>query len=258
MNQFRSVTLSISMLIFVVGLVAGQSRSRTKLKPAPRASATPVTPAPTKRATRMVTINFKQGEAVTGAFLQADAEAVQIEAQSGRLTIKLNEIDSLVFAANEAVGSKPAAPTPQQNPPAPAAADPTLPAARKAYQGLRKLADAVQLGLPYPQFGNLLIEVKPAVEDALASMPETALKGELKEALAAYVDGGQAWAAMQALGVLPIATEPGATLMKKYEIKPSVNAFGQADHLRLDVTLSAIWAVAAKHLDNAAQMLKAS
>jgi len=262
MNQFRSVTLSISVLIFVVGIVAGQSRSRTKPKPAPRASATPVTPAPTTRptkrpSTRIVTINFKQGEAITGAFLQADAEAVQIEAQSGRLTIKLNEIDSLVFAANEVTGSKPATAAPQQNPPA-TAPDPTLPAARKAYQGLRKLADAVQLGLPYPQFGNLLIEVKPAVEDQLATMPETALKAELKEALAAYVDGGQAWAALQALGVLPIATEPGATLMKKYEIKPSVNAFGQADHLRLDMTLSAIWAAAAKHLDNAAQMLKAS
>src|SRR5205085_6818071 len=149
MNQFRSVTLIISVLIFVVSIVAGRSRSRTKPKPVPRESATPVTPAPTKRPTaRMVTINFKQGEPVTGAFLQADAEAVQIEAQSGRLTIKLNEIDSLVFAANELAGSRPAAP--QQNPPAAAAAaDPTPPAARKAYQGLRKLADAVQLGLPY-------------------------------------------------------------------------------------------------------------
>jgi hypothetical protein len=162
----------------------------------------------------------------------------------------------LVFAANELAVSKPAVPAPQRNPPTQAAPDPTLPTARKAYQALRKLADAVQLGLPYPQFGNLLIEIKPTVEDALAALPETALKAELKEALAAYVDGGQAWAAMQALGVLPIKTELGAALMKKYEIKPSVNALGEADHLRLDVTLSAIWAAAAKHLDNVAPTLK--
>jgi hypothetical protein len=257
MNQFRGVTLIISVLILVVGIVTGQSRSRVKPKTAPRVVATPITPAPIRHPIRrMVTINLKQGEPVTGAFLQADAEVVQIEAQSGRLTIKLNEIDSLVFAANELAASKPAASAPQQNPTAAAPPDPTLPAARKAYQALRKLADAVQLGLPYPQFGNLLIEVKPTVEEALAALPETALKADLKEALAAYVEGGQAWAAMQVTGALPIATEPGATLMKKYEIKPSVNALGAADHLRLDVTLSVIWATAAKRLDNAAPMLK--
>jgi len=253
MKQFRSVTLIIFALIFVVGLVAAQSRARTKPKPAPRVAATPVTPAPARR---VVTINLKQGEPVTGAFLWADAETVLIEAQSRRLAIKLNEINSMIFAANELAESKPAAPAPQQNPPATATPDPALPAARKAYQALRKLSDAVQLGLPYPQFGNLLIEVKPAVEEALAALPETALKAELKDALAAYVEGGQAWAAMRATGILPIATEPGATLMKKYEIKPSVNALGEADHLRLDVTLSAIWATAAKRLDNVAPLLK--
>jgi len=251
MKQFRSVTLIISVLILVVGLVAAQSRSRTKTKLAPRAAATPITPAPAKP---VVTIHFKQGEPVLGTFLQADADTVQIEAQSGRLTLKLSEIASLVFAPAEAErASKPAVETP---PTAPAPPSQAGPAVQRAYTTFRKLADAVQIGLPYLHYSSLLIEVKSSVEEALATLPENALKAELTQALAAYTEAGQAWSAMQTTGVLPIATEPGATLMKKYEIKPSANALGEADHLRLDVTLSAIWAAAAKHLDNAALMLK--
>ncbi|MBI1761163.1 MAG: hypothetical protein HYR56_06970 [Acidobacteria bacterium] len=250
MNQIRSATLLV-VLVVMVGIAVGQSNARNRSKLAPRATATPVVPLPAKRA---VIIHFNQGLTVKGAFLRADSETVQIETVSGRLTLKMNEIASLDFANSETAATKPREEAPQ-NPPA-ATPTPVPAATRKAYLALRKLADAAQIGLPYLQYGNLLLEIKPTVEEVLTTLPENALKAEMAQALEAYTEAGQAWGAMHASGILQIASEPGATLMKKYEIKPSVNGLGQTDHLRLDVTLSTIWAAAAKHLDNVAAMLR--
>ena len=55
---------------------------------------------------------------------------------------------------------------------------------------------------------------------------------------------------------LSIATEHGATLMKKYAIKPAVNPLGQEDRLMLNTTLYTIWAAAAGSLNNLATALK--
>lgn len=44
--------------------------------------------------------------------------------------------------------------------------------------------------------------------------------------------------------------------MKKYSIKPAVNALGQEDRLLLDAALTTIWAVANKELDAVALLLK--
>lgn len=253
MYQLRHVTLLICVVITVVGIAPGQSRSRVKSKLAPRIAVASVKSEPARRS---VIIHLKQGEPVLGNFLRADPDAVQVEAPSGRLTIRVSEITSMVFALPETAAAKPVTEEPSQTPPPVVTPTPVSPAGRKAYQALRKLADAAQIGLPYLQYSNLLVETKPIVEEAVRTLPETALKAELADALAAYTEAGQAWSAMQVTGALPIATEPGATLMKKYEIKPSVNAVGQADHIRLDVTLSTIWAVGAKRLENVAVILK--
>ena len=75
------------MIIFAVLLIsataARQKRSRPKPNTPPAHAATPI---PTKRP---VTVNLKQGDQVTGNFLRADAETMEVEIQSGRLTIKM-------------------------------------------------------------------------------------------------------------------------------------------------------------------------
>ncbi|NOT59655.1 MAG: hypothetical protein HOP19_05455, partial [Acidobacteria bacterium] len=76
------------------------------------------------------------------------------------------------------------------------------------------------------------------------------------KAIEAFTDAGQAWGAATNIGAIPIAAEPGATLMKKYSIKPAVNALGQEDRLLLDAALTAIWTVANKELDVVAPLLK--
>ncbi len=170
------------------------------------------------------------------------------------MSIKMSEVTSLVFSGEDGAQSD----TNEEGPKTSVStlADPTLPAARKAYASLRKLADAARIRLPYSQYGTLVIEARPVVEEALAVLPYGSLRSDLARAMEAYTDAGLAWGAVQANDILPIATEPGATLMEKYRIKPGVNAVAQADHLRLDTTLKTIWAVAGAALNNAAYLLE--
>jgi len=256
MKNINRISMVIITPLLLIGMIAGQSRT----KPAPRPRPTP-TPAPVKAPLppkRSVTVNLKQGDPVEGLFLRADAETIEVEIKRGRLVIKMDEVASLVFAAEEAIAARPPETTPREITPKenpPATPDPQLPTARKAYATLRKLADAAQLGLPYSQYGSLLIEVKAAIEQSLPTLPEGAIKDEIAAALEAYKDAGQAWGIFHNKGALLIAAEPGATLMKKYSIKPSVNAVGDADHLQPDTTLNKIWAAAGRHLDSLATLL---
>ncbi|HKX28225.1 MAG TPA: hypothetical protein VJ302_11055, partial [Blastocatellia bacterium] len=56
-------------------------------------------------------------------------------------------------------------------------------------------------------------------------------------------------------GRIPISSEPGNTLMRKYDIRPEANNVGQADHLSLDLTLRTIWARAGIYFNNVANLL---
>jgi hypothetical protein len=193
---------------------------------------------------------------VQGYFLRADADTVQVEVKSRNLAIRLSEIDSLNFSPGEEPAAKPR----QENQATPVQPTPTPDViqtnARKAYTALRKLSDAAKIGLPYLQYANMLIEIRPVIDESLAALPEGALKAEIGAAMEAYVDAGQAWSAGRAAGVIAITTEPGATLMKKYGIKPVANALGQEDRLLLDVTLNTIWGVAGNNLNNIATLIK--
>jgi hypothetical protein len=94
----------------------------------------------------------------------------------------------------------------------PSDADPTLPVARKAYNSLRRLSEAAQIRVPFSQYGNLLFETKTVVEEALAQLPDGAIKIDLARALEVYTDAAKAWGAVQVNGTIPINTEPGARL----------------------------------------------
>lgn len=254
MNQVKTIFCVFAIVLIIGGVAVSQSRqSKSRKGRVTRAAAVPApTPAPIKRP---VTINLKQGDSIQGYFLSADADTVQVEVKSQSRVFRLNEIDALSFSAKE-----PESKSQQENPPSAAQPAPTPDAAlvnaRKAYTALRKLSDAAKIGLPYLQYANMLIEVRPVVDDALSALPENGLKADIRAAMEAYVDAGQAWGQAHMTGFLPIATEPGMTLMKKYAIKPAVNALGQEDRLILNMTLNAIWAAAAGSLNSLASALK--
>ncbi len=252
MNWIRSFMMIISAVLVMPGITAGQKRPRPKPKPAKPAPASAATPATAKRP---VTVNFKEGDPLTGNFLRADAETVLIEVRGGRLTIRMSDVASLVFSGEvETATTRPAEDEPRD--PAPVASDPNLTAVRKAYEALRKLSEAAKIKLPLGQYGNLLIETKPVVDEALTEITEYTLKVETARTIEAYTDAGLAWGAAPPNGRLPIDSEPAATLMRKYQIKPGVNRLGQADHLEIDTTLKTIWAQAEARLNYIAALLR--
>jgi hypothetical protein len=263
--NFRSLAMIIFAVLVISAPAAGQRRSRPKPKKAPAPAAAPV---PTKRP---VTVTLKQGDSVAGNFLRADAETMEVEIQSGRLTIKMNEVASLIFIEEGVMPIEE-----EQKDAASPAPDAGLQAGRKAYAALRKLAEAANIKLPLGQYGNLLIETKTVVEEALTEISDYSLKNEIALTLEAYYDAGQALGAARAYDTgrayntgrphwdaarvidqrIPVDSEPGATLMRKYQIKPGVNRLGQADHLELDTALKAIWAVAGARLNYVATLIR--
>lgn len=253
MNRVKTILAVFVVVLILGGVAVSQSRSRSKGRPT-RAKSVPLpTPAPIKRP---VVVNLKQGDPLRGYFLSADADAIQVEVKNQNRLIRLNEIESLSFSPKEEVARKPS-PEPQSNVPQPTPTPDVIQAnGRKAYMALHKLSDAAKIGLPSVQYASLLIEVRPVIDESLSALPEGGLKTDIAAAMDAYVDAGQAWNLGGRIGFLPIATEPGATLMKKYGIKPAVNPLGQEDRLLLNDTLGAIWTAAAVPLNNIATALK--
>jgi len=241
-------------------IASGQKRPRPKSKPAPPPAAAH---APAKRP---VTVNLKQGDPVYGNFLRADAETMEVEIQSGRLTIKMSDVANLVFS--DEGGERPA--EEEQRNAATPAPDTSLQAERKAYAALRKLAEAANIKLPLGQYGDLLIDTKTVIEEAMTDISDYSLKNEINRALDAYYDAGQALGAARTYEVrqpyfgaprtteqgIPVDSDPGATLMRKYQIKPKLNRLAQPDHLELNEALKAIWAVAGARLNYVGSLIR--
>jgi len=247
MNQIRNSFIIILTVVILFGIARGQGMPRPKPKPKARGSST-ATVTNSTSTKRPVTVTLKNGDPVSGLFLRADADTLQVEVKSGRLSIKMRDVYSLVFAG-EAEASSGTIEDVVKNLDT-AESDPNLAAGRKAYNALRKLADAAQIRLQCGQYGYLLVETKSVMEEALAEITDGSLKTYAELSLEAYTDAGKACGAVNEKGVIPINTEPGKELMDKYRIKPVANAFGQSVHLRIDDALKNIWAVAAGHLKN--------
>jgi hypothetical protein len=264
--NFRNLAIIISAILFMSAIAYGQKRARPKPKAAPATA-----PGPVKRP---VNITLKKGDEISGNFLRADTETMEVETQSGKLTIRMSEVSSLYFIGED---EKPA--DEEQNDPAPPSksrgdlGDPGLQAERKAYAALRRLDEAAKIKLPQGQYGDLLIDAKTVIDEALMDISDYSLKNAITRTLEAYYDAGQAlgaalsyeprrtpmtWGSARVINEqrIPVKSEPGATLMRKYQIKPEVDRLAQADHMKLDEALKAIWAVARARLDYVATFIR--
>ena len=264
--NFRNLAIVISAILFMSAIAYGQKRARPRPK-----TATAAAPGPAKRP---VNITLKKGDEISGNFLRADTETMEVETQSGKLTIRMSEVSSLYFIGE---GEKPAEEEQNDTPPPSKSpgdsGDPGLQAERKAYAALRKLDEAAKIKLPAGQYGDLLIDAKTTIDEAMMDISDYSLKNAITRTLEAYYDAGQALGAAQSYEPrrtpmtwgsarviaeqrISVKGEPGATLMRKYQIKPEVDRLAQADHLKLDEALKAIWAVASSRLNYVATFIR--
>jgi hypothetical protein len=263
--NFRNLAIIISAVLFMSAIAYGQKRARPKPKTAPATA-----PGPVKRPVNIV---LKKGDEISGNFLRADTETMEVETQSGRLTIRMSEVSSLYFIGQD---EKPAEEEEKDTAPPSKRrgdlGDSGLQAERKAYAALRKLDEAAKIRLPAGQYGDLLLDAKTAIDEALTDISDYSLKNAITRTLEAYYDAGQALGAAQSYEPrrtpltwnsarvieqrIPVKSEPGATLMRKYQIKPEVDRLAQADHLKLDEALKAIWAVASARLNYVSTLIR--
>lgn len=124
-------------------------------------------------------------------------------------------------------------------------------AAGEAVAALRKIHAATEVGVNYQQYGMLLVEAKSKVNDANAALPDGELKNKLNAAMEAYADAGQAWGVKVSDRLLKPDTEPGATLMRKYDLRTnSIRAGSSKPDLWLDPddAMQAAWGAGMGHL----------
>jgi hypothetical protein len=132
-------------------------------------------------------------------------------------------------------------------------------AAGEAVAALRKIHAATEVGVNYQQYGMLVIDAKDKVNNANAVLPDGEMKSRLNAAIDAYTDASQAWGIkVSGNNLLKPDTEPGVTLMRKYNLKTQSLKVGSRDLLWLDAdeTRQAAWGAAWGHLLVAQKLLE--
>jgi hypothetical protein len=153
-------------------------------------------------------------------------------------------------------------------------------ATKNVLTALKKIQAAVEVGVSYQQYSQLVIEAKAAVNEASSQVPDGELKQELLAAMEAYSDASEGWANsetsnMPLLGrkgilrlkeVLTGKELVGQRLREKYKIKTYGEEFygendpngitgSELDFIMLDDALNAAWKEAQKHLNRASELL---
>jgi hypothetical protein len=127
-------------------------------------------------------------------------------------------------------------------------------AAKDALKALRKIEAATQVGVSYMQYGPLVIDAQAQVNEAMSMLPDGELKKELKAAMEAYADAGQAWE--KTINGRLQGSSLGDSLDKKYSLGlPSKDEYVYEKAMR-EVVLSKIWAAGREHIERASSLLE--
>lgn len=134
-----------------------------------------------------------------------------------------------------------------------------LEAGDAALKALRKTASATEVGITYQQYGDLLVETKAAVNEALLVLPEGELRKRLAAAMDAYADARDVWRVKLDGKQLDASEPPGKTLIPKYSLaaqRLSSGATVTGTHADPDLAMQIIWHAAGKELAGAMTLLR--
>lgn len=109
-------------------------------------------------------------------------------------------------------------------------------AVESALKSLGKLKAATEVGVNVQQYGQLLIEAKAAVNQAVELLPDGELKKTLNDSMQAYQDAHTFWTSHIA-GGLSSYSGVGPSLMDKYKLESSSFTFGA----NVNEGLTVIW-----------------
>lgn len=182
--------------------------------------------------TRPATVRLKGGEAVTGAFVRADIEAVVVIVGGSEVRLDAGKVAAILFDA-AAAGGEPGG-------------------AERALKALRRMGDATEAGISFVEYSRRAVDLKVEVEESLRELDDGELKAELEAALAAYVAARAAWADALSTGgrtqAILVDRGVGKLLVEKYKVPNSDNlTFPQ-------YALPVVWAAARRHVERATSL----
>lgn len=174
----RTLPLALVMLSFIF---SSEAYSQTRKRPN---VSTPTRTATTVQKRRVI-LDLVAQEPIAADFIQADATSITVEINGVRRTFKMDEVVSIIFSPDEADRRLSQAVNTQG-----------VASAREALRVLKRMNSALDVGVSYIQYRQLLVEVKGQVDEALASIPAGELKNEITLSMEAYADAGRAWNTM--------------------------------------------------------------
>lgn len=119
----------------------------------------------------------------------------------------------------------------------------------EAVAALQKLQAATQVGVNYQTYGQLLIEAKAKVNDAMKSLPEGELKTEMSGAMDSYADASTVWGIkIDRHNLYGDNSEPDKTLIAKYSIPVEPAKYGSPPSADPTKAMQIIWLRADIHL----------
>jgi len=124
-------------------------------------------------------------------------------------------------------------------------------AGKDALDSLRRVQAAVQVGVNYQQYGELLMDAKAKTNAASRALPDGPIKTELNSVIDAYLDASRVWQFKIDNRLLDRNSEPDRSLIAKYSLP--VKEYNNV--ARPDEALQVIWRFADMHINEAGKLL---
>jgi hypothetical protein len=190
-------------LIAAVLLSCASAHAQSGIKPPPQKSA--------------VTVNLIEGEPVKGKLVKADSETIVLEMGAVEATIKTEKVQSIVFDAS-----------PDSN--APLVEDKSLKskeveAAEKIVSALRRLDNAIEVGVMFQNYSALLIENKTTIDENLPHIKNVEFSLAVGRTMVDHQYAMYVWNLAVANNWSKFFTkqEPGRTLITKYGVPVKIS-----------------------------------
>jgi hypothetical protein len=122
-------------------------------------------------------------------------------------------------------------------------------AAADAVKALGRIEGAVQVGVNFKRYGELVGDAKAVVNEAERTLPVDDLSLNLNAAMLAYGDANTVWNEKIQHGILGLRQEFHGEIIARYDLHPRGQ---EGDH---DVAMQTMWVVGAKAVANARNLL---
>lgn len=229
------VLVAILLALFCCTVISAQNKKPTVGK---RPATTPAKPVETiKPPERPISVTLKEGEPVSGRFLNATSEGIQMAVAGNTLIVKWGDIAKVVFT--DVVVELP---TPKVT-----AETKSADAVANALKALRKLSSATEVGINFRDYGSRVVDVKTELNELLPTITEGRTKEAIQSAMSAYQDAGTLWNGYIQSTYFSTSSE-ATLLLKKYSLSYEANG---TCIFESGCILPKVWAIAKTRLDEA-------